>query len=200
VEQARASLQEAALGYIEQAQEDLARNGQGLQHGCRKHLDSGATQLQLRTSNLRGAVERTTTRRADSLERRATRVQAKILEAIKEKARAVKLAERNALAAATRRLQSVEQLLARRGRQFARSRYDKRLKVAEQGLEGRRLRLESLSPERLLRRGYSVTRDAVGRVVRSAAQVAAGQRISTELADGSIQSIVIEAQENANGE
>ena len=200
VEQARASLQQLSIGCIEQAEDKLGRNRQGLQHGCRKHLEYGSAQLQLRTSNLRGAVERTTTRRADALERRAIRVQAKISEIMRDKAKAVELAGRSALAAATRLLLSGEQLLARRRGQFARSRYDKRIDVAGQSLEGRRLRLESLSPERMLRRGYSVTRDALGRVVRSATQLAAGERIFTELAEGSIQSIVTEEPEKANGE
>lgn len=53
---------------------------------------------------------------------------------------------------------------------------------------GRQARL--LDPERLLARGYSITRTAGGRVIRSALEVAAGERLRTLLADGEIQSIV----------
>jgi exodeoxyribonuclease VII large subunit len=46
--------------------------------------------------------------------------------------------------------------------------------------------LRALDPRRVLERGYSITRDDTGRVVRYAATVAAGARLETELADGRI--------------
>jgi exodeoxyribonuclease VII large subunit len=45
-------------------------------------------------------------------------------------------------------------------------------------------RLEALSPLGVLRRGYSLTTTAEGRVVRSARDVRAGDRLRTRLADG----------------
>jgi exodeoxyribonuclease VII large subunit len=61
------------------------------------------------------------------------------------------------------------------------------------GLDGRRHRLEgsakllrSLSYHGSLQRGYALLRDSEGRSVRSAAAVAAGQRLDIELADGHV--------------
>ncbi len=51
--------------------------------------------------------------------------------------------------------------------------------------------LEALSPQAILQRGYSITRLS-GRVVRSAAQVDAGAKLTIELADG-----IINAEEKA---
>ena len=50
--------------------------------------------------------------------------------------------------------------------------------------------LASVDPTAVLARGYSITSDAHGRVVRRAASVLPGERISTRLAEGSIESEV----------
>ena len=50
--------------------------------------------------------------------------------------------------------------------------------------------LEAVGPRAVLDRGFSITRLADGRLVRSAGAVKAGQRLATELADGRIDSRV----------
>lgn len=50
--------------------------------------------------------------------------------------------------------------------------------------------VRALDPRRVLERGYSITRDADGRVVRRAADVTAGALVETELADGRVVSRV----------
>ncbi|HUR28400.1 MAG TPA: exodeoxyribonuclease VII large subunit [Planctomycetota bacterium] len=54
-------------------------------------------------------------------------------------------------------------------------------------------RLESLSPTAVLARGYSITAHADGRVVRSARELADGETLLTELADGRVRSRVLGA-------
>jgi exodeoxyribonuclease VII large subunit len=61
-------------------------------------------------------------------------------------------------------------------------------------------RVAALSPENLLGKGYSITRTADGRLVRSAADVAAGEAIVTQVRDGIVTSIVERTQEQANGQ
>ncbi len=58
-------------------------------------------------------------------------------------------------------------------------------------LERDRARLELLSPYAVLKRGYSLTTDASGNVVRDAAALAPGDRISTRLANGAVESRVV---------
>jgi exodeoxyribonuclease VII large subunit len=53
-------------------------------------------------------------------------------------------------------------------------------------------RLRLLDPGRVLERGYSITRTDDGRLVRSANEVAAGDVLVTETADGSIRSTVVD--------
>lgn len=65
-------------------------------------------------------------------------------------------------------------------------------RVATEGqrLQGLARLAAGLSPERTLRRGFSITRDAGGRVLRDAAAVAPGAELLTELAAGKIRSRV----------
>ena len=70
-----------------------------------------------------------------------------------------------------------------------------RFGAAERNLEHRSQRLAALSPEAVLSRGYSITREArTGRVIRSAASVAAGTRVRVRLASGSLGASVEEVQ------
>ena len=50
--------------------------------------------------------------------------------------------------------------------------------------------LAVLGPDATLRRGYSVTMDATGNLVRSVTQVKRGDRIQTRVTDGAIESDV----------
>jgi exodeoxyribonuclease VII large subunit len=107
------------------------------------------------------------------------------------------------LAAAARELAGVDRhgaLVA--GLDVARGRLDRavgRIEVLHPGrrvaeaahlLESRRLRLEALSPVRVLERGYAVVRTADGAVLRDTATVAAGERIDVQLAAGRLTAAV----------
>lgn len=61
-----------------------------------------------------------------------------------------------------------------------------RLHSAQAGLAQRRSRLQALSPEAVLMRGYSITLDDAGRVLRSAAETAPGRAITVRLGTGSL--------------
>jgi exodeoxyribonuclease VII large subunit len=60
-----------------------------------------------------------------------------------------------------------------------------RLRLARGRIEGTAAQLESLSPLAVLGRGYSIThRTADGRVIRNAAELAAGEQLTTQFAQG----------------
>ena len=69
-------------------------------------------------------------------------------------------------------------------------------RVEEKGhrLKNAATRLELLSPEKTLLRGYSITVNAEGQVLRDAAQVKAGDKIRTRLAKGEVRSTVGDSQ------
>ena len=63
------------------------------------------------------------------------------------------------------------------------------LRQSRTRLTGRIASLEAASPERILKRGYSITRDArTRRVLRSIEEIRDGLRVTTELADGAFRS------------
>ncbi len=68
----------------------------------------------------------------------------------------------------------------------------RRLATASDRLQGYARWRETLSPERTLRRGFSVTMDEHGQVIRRAAEVTPGTRITSRLADGELVSRVEE--------
>jgi exodeoxyribonuclease VII large subunit len=70
-----------------------------------------------------------------------------------------------------------------------------RLKIEKERLRGIILQLESLSPFATLERGYSITRHlGTGEIIRSVAQVEAGDRIEVMVGDGNFKAEVITKQ------
>jgi exodeoxyribonuclease VII large subunit len=70
---------------------------------------------------------------------------------------------------------------------FLRAKPSLSLKARREALRQLEKRLNSLGPEQVLARGYSITTDAAtGKVLRDAAEVKAGQTLKTRLAKGSI--------------
>lgn len=69
---------------------------------------------------------------------------------------------------------------------------DRRLVKASHQLALATEKLDAVSPLATLARGYSITRDENGQVIRSSSQVNAGDTLQTTLADGNVRSIVTE--------
>ncbi|MBI3286960.1 MAG: exodeoxyribonuclease VII large subunit [Chloroflexi bacterium] len=71
-----------------------------------------------------------------------------------------------------------------------------RLAVQRERLRSRELQLASLDPQATLERGYSITtQQATGEVIRSVSQVATGDRIAVQLAEGRLRGVVEEPPE-----
>ncbi len=71
---------------------------------------------------------------------------------------------------------------------------DRALSEQRNRLAHDRALLEERNPMAILRRGYSITRDAAGRIVRDARQVSAGSEISIRLASGELEAEVRNAK------
>lgn len=69
---------------------------------------------------------------------------------------------------------------------------DRRLVKASHQLALATEKLDAVSPLATLARGYSITRDENGQVIRSSSQVNVGDTLQTTLADGNVRSIVTE--------
>lgn len=129
------------------------------------------------------AAEESAERLADRLAREARRT-------VAEAAARVGRAERRAVAG-RRRLERAGARLVTLSEALRRA-ADYRLKSATLKLDGWARLVAGLRPERVLSRGYSLTRDETGRAIRDAADVPRGSRITTELATGRLTSRVEE--------
>jgi len=67
---------------------------------------------------------------------------------------------------------------------------ERALHISSMQLEAIEARLHALSPFAVLHRGYALVQDANGAIVRSSAQLAVGERVTTRLSDGSFASRV----------
>ena len=84
-----------------------------------------------------------------------------------------------------RQVERVQELRAR-----MRSSLDRTLRELDRGLVSRAQRLRSLGTQETLDRGFSITRDSEGRVLRDSRQVDAGQAVSVSLARGALDCLV----------
>ncbi|MEY2452075.1 MAG: exodeoxyribonuclease large subunit [Acidimicrobiaceae bacterium] len=79
----------------------------------------------------------------------------------------------------------VDRLALQLGRQAPRA-----MDRATRTIEGVESRVRALDPARVLARGWSITRDSDGRLVRASSDVSPGTRLVTTLADGTVGSTV----------
>jgi exodeoxyribonuclease VII large subunit len=93
---------------------------------------------------------------------------------------------RQAAPSALERAETKRHLAGRRGAASARA----RLREVRVRLDGLERLCSQLAPQRTLERGFSLTRDAAGRIVRNSSQVAAGDLLTTSLSQGSVTSRV----------
>jgi exodeoxyribonuclease VII large subunit len=175
----------------------LAERWRRLTRETTRLLDAHAVALAGRRQRLAQALPGLLRRRADRLERLraelARLTPARLLERRREL-----VAERGLrVEAAARRLlrQRVVEVAGRRAPERLERALAARLQAAASGLAQRRRRLEALSPGLVLGRGYSITLDEAGHVLRAAADSAPGRAISVRLAAGSLAARVEEVRE-----
>lgn len=104
--------------------------------------------------------------------------------------------ERQLAVAGMERLRRMRERLDRCSEQRLRQSVTVDLRRRRGMLDSLAARLEALSPEAVLRRGFSLTTiKKSGQIVRRAGEVKSGQRLVTRLADGAIESVVEDASQ-----
>lgn len=179
------------------AAEALERDRSGLVAGTRKHQTLLHERHRRRLDALAGSVQRIVSRRfsliATSSARLSERVRATLERGSVRSSRSQQRLEsltRAQLIAAERELRwklkgfkAAPRLLARQ----------------EQILEEKAKRRDALDPERLLDRGYSLTRDSNGNLITSVQELVPGLTIHTQVRDGIISSTVDTVKEVLDG-
>ena len=105
--------------------------------------------------------------------------------------------DRRLAALAARLVPALREPVARQEQRLQRAalRLDPPMRNAREKAESRlrelASRLKLLNPYDVLGRGYSITTDAEGRVVRAASEVRSGERLTTRLGEGSVESVAV---------
>ncbi len=152
---------------LRRAERSLDRHRHGMVTGARSQIDRHADRLQHRSRTLRGSVRSQLDTHGRHLGNRGALLARSSLRSAEIGRTDLDARGQRLAALPSRRLLGED------------------LRVAQ----WRRL-LGAYDYRRQLERGYSVTRDAAGRVVRSAAELPPGSRMVTRLADGNVASIV----------
>jgi exodeoxyribonuclease VII large subunit len=162
----------AARRHARREAERLRSCGQHIAVATRQGVAAADRDLQSRIGQVRRSSQATLSRQAAALDRAEGRLRAAARGHIRAR-------ERELAAAAA-------SLVARAPRGVA---------AAERRVDAVEAQVRALDPARTLARGWSITRDASGRMVRSAAEVAPGDRLRTTLAEGEVQSEVTETEQ-----
>ena len=189
----QAALLAGTILRVRLAAEALERDRIGLVAGARKQQALLHERHRRRLDALAGSVERIVSRQSGglaasaarlgewtraSLERGSVRLSRSLL-SLKSLTRALMLAAEKDLQWKRKDLNAAPRLLAR----------------CEQILEEKAKRRDALDPERLLDRGYSVTRDGHGNLITSVQDVVPGLTLCTQVRDGIISSNVDAGEE-----
>ena len=67
----------------------------------------------------------------------------------------------------------------------------RRLEIAQQQFHRVEVMIRLLGPDATLRRGYSITTDTAGKIIRSVSNVSTGASVRTRVSDGTFDSEVI---------
>lgn len=168
VAEAEAGLARAARRVLDQAEGRLRRMDRIAQHG-RHALEAGRRQVHAAARSLGLLARRRVRESGDALDH--------FVELLPSRAR-------RSLDRAAERHADVGERLAHRARGH--------LRHHASLLDGAERLLHGLAPERLLERGYSITRTTAGDLVTSPDQVRSGDRLTTQLAGGTLHSEAIE--------
>ncbi|HMK11345.1 MAG TPA: exodeoxyribonuclease VII large subunit, partial [Acidimicrobiales bacterium] len=130
-------------------------------------------------------------RSEQSVSHRAALVQRDVSRALDAAAQSVQTAAGRAGRSATTHLHAAGQRIDRAAIRVA-ARSPAALDAAERHIDRVAAQVKALDPARVLERGYSITRDERGAVVRTATAISVGSRLVTTVADGEIVSEVVE--------
>lgn len=207
---------------LKTCEDDQQRNIHGAMSGLQKYYHVVCERLEKNVARTDARFIKRFTDQVNDLAQKEKAIQTGFIQIIKNSGRALqersaflsasclrrRLAAQNDVAGSTDRLrvlyqkhlQSKEQLFSTRVSRLQLSRYMKIVSDCEKSVAANVRRLNSLKPENVLRKGYSITCDAFGNVVRSALQLEHGQVIVTQYAEGSTESIISKKGEEAYDE
>jgi exodeoxyribonuclease VII large subunit len=184
-------------GFVQTAETKILRDSSGLTQGVRKQIVLVHSRLRLDVTRLLRGFDSASRTRDDRILERTLRLRS-LIPSIGTRQGSLDVTARNTLASVLRQFTRLEQALARRCERIHLVRYENILDSAERSIVGKEQRLASLSPDRMLEKGYTITRDEAGNVIKRGSALTVGQKISTQFIDATVPSIVVDNGEIKN--
>jgi exodeoxyribonuclease VII large subunit len=178
------------------ANRDVDRNENGLRQGVRKHMQLHETRFQGLEDRIRRSIRKRLSGEESQLINSQVRLEERIERALAGKNQTLDQSLLALSRGVKTRLTAAQKDIEHR---VLRLRHMTRL--VEQGLaalDERQRFLEAVNPERILARGYSLTRDAEGNIIKDAFKVEPGQIIHTQLSKGTLTSTVNSETQDLN--
>jgi exodeoxyribonuclease VII large subunit len=194
VENARSRFEDSIWRHLQLAEEVNSQNLDGLLEGTRKYLDWKSERFQRWAITLHNAIDKAISHRLGLLATSAVLLEERIRGNQEDEERDLAQRESELRAVFGRFIHARQVILDLKTSRFGLSQYDRILDQTLRNLDEKGKRLSALSPEQLLTRGYSITRDEKGHIIRNAEQVQEGQTIHTQLAHGSLTSILTQKE------
>jgi exodeoxyribonuclease VII large subunit len=174
--------------------QQLARAAQRLRRSMRATIERGEQRLDMAARLLRSPAEQWR-ERMQRVARAVTRIERAMQHDVQRAQGRLQLAERSlrppSRDLAEQRLAALRDALARAQRTLQED--------AGGRIDRQAAALASYNPRAVLERGYAIVRDARGEVVRAAGQVAAGDALAVELAEGELRVSVVPGMGSAVG-
>jgi exodeoxyribonuclease VII large subunit len=180
---------------LEQGAEVNAQKLNGLVDGARKHFDMKRERFRRWVVTLQGTLDKTFNDRLALLATAAVLLQERTRGRQDSRERELGQHTSELLAAFTWAVDARNNILELKTTGFNLTHYERVLDLTLKSLQEKGKRVSALDPEQLLFRGYSITRDESGNIIRSADKVQAGHTIRTQLAKGALSSVVVQKEE-----
>lgn len=195
IEEARQRLSRVLRGQVRFRRERLRRAAIGLRQGSRKLLDLRRAELRNAATRLSGAVSGRLGARSAELAGAGRRLGTAAEVRLRLARTALGGARQRMARDTARSLRERRRALGGLRARLRPERVLRRLEAERRTLGAREQALLQAAPERALARGFSLSYDARGRLVRSISAVAPGDGLVTRLADGRIESEVRAVEE-----
>ena len=180
---------QAIISYVATVDADLVDRRRLLETRSARRLDDARSRLAAVSTRVARSSRVATARAEASLGVVAQRATRAARVATRRANGALDADARRLQSAATRRVTSASSDLDQRVRQLVAT-SPRLLSVATERIEARSARVRALDPERTLARGWSITTTANGRLIKNAADLTPGDRITTTVLRGRINSTV----------
>ena len=181
---------ELVVGRKEDFEESLRQQARSLRQTMRQRLTELRGRLEtVRASHVFRAPRHAVERSAQALDALESRLKQALSGAAARQRRRLEDSRARLLLLRGSRLQAVAGRVESLQQRMQRA-VPAELQRRQQQVAALQRQLRALSPVAVLERGYSLTRTADGKLIKSVQQVSAGERLRTQVADGAFESVV----------